>query len=49
LTATDFEISHNIGATYYHSIPGFDNLFGKGYFRLVRVHEEGNKTTEVPA
>ena len=39
MTDTNFTFSHQVGlyGDYYHSIPGIDDLYGKGKFRYVRV------------
>ena len=44
---TTFQYSHQIGGVYYHEIPGYPDLFGKGYFRLVRKYEVSEKETVI--
>jgi hypothetical protein len=48
ITSTDFTYSHTLSSVYYHSIPGFDNLYGKGYFRLVKIIEPNFQEIEYP-
>ena len=47
ITQTTFQHSHILGGTYYHEIPGYPDLFGKGYFRLVRKYEVIEKETVI--
>lgn len=37
LTGTEFPFTHSLGGFDFHSIPGFDDKWGKGYFRLIKV------------